>query len=157
MGAYPWYGYPYGPYGGGYYFDNSGEIRLQVTPKQAQVFVDGYLAGNVDDFDGMFQRLHVQPGNHELTLYLEGYQTVRQDIALSPNQNVKIQYAMQPVAAGEISEPPPRPAPGTAEATVQAPVELQPPAARPGRRPRRSRPGASAHSCCASSRQAPRF
>jgi hypothetical protein len=94
--------------------------------------VDGYLAGTVDDFDGMFQRLHVEPGNHDLTLYLEGYRTVRQNIGLSPNQNVKVQYAMQPLAAGETSEPPPRPAPRPAEASAQAPAEYQPPTGQGG-------------------------
>jgi hypothetical protein len=45
---------------------------LQVIPRETEVFVDGYFAGRVDDFDGRFQRLHIQPGEHELTLCLDG-------------------------------------------------------------------------------------
>ena len=30
---------------------HEGSLRLQVTPKSAEVFVDGYLMGLVDDFD----------------------------------------------------------------------------------------------------------
>jgi hypothetical protein len=126
--GYPSWGYPYPFYGyGGGYYDDSGDIRLQVTPREAQVYVDGYLAGTVDDFDGMFQRLHVRPGSHELTLYLKGYQTVRQDIELSPAKSVKIQYKMQPLAAGEVSEPPPLPVSGSAEASDEPSVQARPP------------------------------
>jgi hypothetical protein len=132
--GYPYWGYPSPWYGyGGYRYDNSGEIRLQVTPREAQVYVDGYLAGTVDDFDGMFQRLRVRPGSHELTLYLTGYQTVQQDIELRPNQDVRVQYKMQPLAAGQTNEPPPLPAPSAADAPADAPVPTpaesqQPPA-----------------------------
>ena len=31
-------------------------------PSEARVYVDGYYAGTVDDFDGLFQRLNVSPG-----------------------------------------------------------------------------------------------
>ena len=51
---YPYYGYP------GYaYYDPSADLRLQVTPRTAEVYVDGYLVGTVDDFDGVFQRVHM--------------------------------------------------------------------------------------------------
>ena len=66
-GAYPYYY----AYGGGY--DASASLRLDVTPKEAEVYIDGYLAGTVDDFDGTLQRLHVPPGAHELTLYRDGF------------------------------------------------------------------------------------
>ena len=35
-----------------------------------------YYAGIVDDFDGFFQRLTLPPGQHDITLYLEGYRTI---------------------------------------------------------------------------------
>ena len=34
-----------------------GDVRLMVRPRDAAVYVDGYYAGVVDDFDGVFQRL----------------------------------------------------------------------------------------------------
>jgi hypothetical protein len=43
---------------------HEGSLRLQVAPKSAEVFVDGYLMGLVDDFDSMFQRLHLDAGEH---------------------------------------------------------------------------------------------
>ena len=71
----PWYGgYPYPPYG--YYrWEPEASVRIEVTPRDAEVYVDGYYAGNVDDFDGSFQRLRVEPGEHEIAIFREGFRT----------------------------------------------------------------------------------
>ena len=61
----PYYGGPY-PYGYGYgYIDDSTSVRLEVTPRETEVFVDGLPAGTVDSFDGFFQRLRLPPGDHD--------------------------------------------------------------------------------------------
>jgi hypothetical protein len=126
------YGYPYGPfgvyppYGYGYYDlrdELTSSVRLQVTPRNAQVFVDGYAAGEVDDFDGIFQRLRVRPGSHEITLYLDGFRTVRQSLYLSPRSDQKIRFDLERLPPGEISELPPRPG----SATVDEPAGLPAP------------------------------
>jgi hypothetical protein len=104
----PYWGYPY-PYWDGGYYDNGADLRLEVKPKQAQVYVDGYYAGLVDDFDGTFQRLRLRPGEHELVLFLDGYKTVSQTIRLGQRQEATIKYEMTPLAAGETAEPPPQP------------------------------------------------
>ena len=118
----PYWGYPY-PYWGGYYDDGSAELRLDVKPKDAQVFVDGYYVGIVDDFDGTFQRLRIKPGDHELVLFLDGYQTARQNLRLRQRQEVKIKFQMSALAAGQTAEPPPppkNPPPAEAAADEQA-------------------------------------
>lgn len=109
----PWfqwgpYGYP-PPFGYPYYgqFDNTSSVRLEVTPRDAQVFVDGYVAGTVDDFDGIFQRLRVRPGSHQVAIYLEGYRTVVQNLYLNPGGDQKIRLTMERLRAGETSDPPP--------------------------------------------------
>jgi hypothetical protein len=106
----PYWGYP-SPYWGGGSYDAGAELRLEVKPKQAQVYLDGYYAGTVDDFDGIFERLHLKPGDHELVLYLEGYQTVTQNVRLGQRQEGKIKFQMTPLAAGQTAEPPPQPKP----------------------------------------------
>ena len=68
-------GYPFPPYRYPNIHPDS-SVRLEVTPRDAEVYVDGYHAGIVDDFDGMFQRLRVEPGQHEITLYHDGYRAV---------------------------------------------------------------------------------
>jgi hypothetical protein len=111
---YAWgaYGYPY--YWGGYYrhYDPSasqGAARLQVVPRDTEVFVDGYFAGVVDDFDGFAQRLRLEPGEHELTLYLDGHRPLTRKVMFTLGQTIKVQHEMEPLGAGEA--PAPRPVP----------------------------------------------
>ena len=104
---YPYYGYGYG-YGYPYYPQSS--VRIEVMPREAKVFVDGYFAGTVDDYDGTFQRLHVTPGKHDILIYLEGYHSLKQSFYLSPDSTYKIKGEMVKLAAGDPPEPPP-PAP----------------------------------------------
>jgi len=114
---YGWGPYWYGPYAYGTYapyayaYVPSGEARVLVTPDKAEVYVDGYRAGKVDDFDGAFQRLHVSPGGHEITLYMPGYRTITQRVYFGDGSTVKIRETMVPLAPGEKSDPPPPPAP----------------------------------------------
>lgn len=113
----PWFGFGY-PYGYGFYppfpyryygYDNSASVRLDVKPNEAEVYVDGYYAGIVDDFDGVFQRLYLAPGEHEIELYLDGYRTARQKLYLTPHNTFKVRYTMEKLAAGEQPEPKPVP------------------------------------------------
>lgn len=109
---------PYPPYAYGRY-DNSSSLRLDVKPKETQVFIDGYYAGTADDFDGFFQRLNLEPGEHELQLYLPGYRVQRQRVYLQPDRTFKVRYTMVPLAPGEAE--PPRPTPATAPAPPPPP------------------------------------
>ena len=59
------------------------------------MYVDGYYAGTVDDFDGLFQRLNVSPGRHEITLKLEGYKTHRVKIYVPFDSTFKLHYDME--------------------------------------------------------------
>jgi hypothetical protein len=119
-GYYGPFGYPYGPYGYygpypypyyGRYDELNSSVRLEVNPKNAEVFVDGYRAGTVDDYDGVFQRLRVRPGQHEVTLYLDGYRSVNQPMHLTTGGDQKIRLTMVPLQPGEAQEARPEPAP----------------------------------------------
>lgn len=112
---YPFYS-PWYPYGYPYYYDAfNASLKLEVTPKNAEVYVDGYLAGIVDNFDGTFQRLKVRPGTHEIVLWLEGYRTVQQQLHLATDTSQRIKFAMEPLAPGETSGPRPTPPPEPVE------------------------------------------
>ena len=110
-GGYPYYyaqyPYPYPAYR--YYRDYSSSARIQVQPRSAEVFIDGYFVGTVDDFDGWLQRLNVAPGEHELTIYLKGHRTFRQNVLFRPGATLRIEHVMQPLAPGDPEEA--RPAP----------------------------------------------
>jgi hypothetical protein len=66
-----------------------------VEPEQTRVFVDGYYAGTVDDFDGMFQRLYIAPGRHDIAFKLEGYRTHRVMVYATDDNTIKIRHDMQ--------------------------------------------------------------
>jgi len=128
-GWYPWslsaaygygYGYPY-PYYAGYYqypppypyyyprYEAAVDLRLQIAQRNAEVYLDGYLVGRVDDFDGTFQRLRVPYGEHEITVYLEGYQTIAQKMLFRPGESYKIAEAMRQLPSGQPNDPRPTP------------------------------------------------
>lgn len=126
------WGYP--PFYPGYpafrYVEPDSSLRINVQPKDASVYVDGYFAGRVRDFDGAFQRLHVIPGEHEIVVYLEGYRSLRQKLYLGPNGTRTIKGSLERLAVGEPSEPQPAP---SAEPMPPAP-HSQPPQRGPVRR-----------------------
>lgn len=116
-GPYPWWPRPvhrpwYFPV-----YDYRAELRLRVTPRDAAVYVDGYFAGIVDDFDGMFQKLLLPPGGHTIATFRDGYQTEQRNLYLRPGSSMTIRYAMAPLPPGYRSEPP----------AVMAPVAPPPP------------------------------
>ncbi len=118
----PGFPYRYGwypPYAYGQFYDRSASLRLQVSPREAEVFVDGYYAGTVDDFDGFFQRLNLEPGEHDVTLYLHGHRTMTQKILLQPGRTFRIRHTMEALPAGAPAEPRPVAAPGPPPAAGQ--------------------------------------
>jgi hypothetical protein len=91
-----YYGYSPYSYGGSYRYrsGNVAQIRTLVEPSKARVYVDGYYAGVVDDFDGFFQRLNVSPGRHDITFKLEGYTTHTMSVYAAPDQTLKLRWDM---------------------------------------------------------------
>jgi hypothetical protein len=134
----PWwaadYGYGYSPYGpypayGGYSAWDVASLRLQITPREAEVFVDGYRAGIVDNFDGIFQRLHVRPGGHDLVVYMPGFRTFSEHIYASPSSSQSIKMTLLPLAPGEAMGPPPQPSmpPGPPPGAGRGGMRVMPP------------------------------
>ena len=101
---YRWYpgAYSYSPYwGSGYYGLQSssfdiGELRLQVSPRHAQVFVDGYYAGTVDDYDGAFQSLKLESGPYAIQIVAPGYDTLDFDVRINPGQKITYREDLRP-------------------------------------------------------------
>ncbi len=104
-GGYGGYGYGgYGAYGyGANRYSNYGAVRIEVNPKESrdeiEVYVDEARAGVVNDFDGIFQRLNLPAGKHEIEIRLRGYQTLRVAIFVSPGNTSHIRGRMEPLAA----------------------------------------------------------
>jgi PEGA domain len=62
------------------------EIKLDVKPSRAAVFVDGVFVGHVGEFGGVGRALLVEPGKRKIKISLPGYQTFETDIDLAANQ-----------------------------------------------------------------------
>jgi hypothetical protein len=87
--------YGYAPY---YYrgrYRDGGSLRVIVDPEQTRVYVDGYYAGIADDFDGIFQRLSVPPGRHDISLKLDGYRTHKFRVYVPVDQTLKLHHIME--------------------------------------------------------------
>jgi hypothetical protein len=91
---YTWYPpsyYPgyYGSYSGGYYdsFD-VGQLRLIVSPRFGDVYVDGYFAGRVDDYDGTFQALKLEAGPHHIQIVTQGYAPLDFDVRIDAGRKI---------------------------------------------------------------------
>ena len=97
------YGYDYGYYGGrhAYYGYDYGSIKLKVKPKEAEVYVDGYYMGQVDDFDGVFQHLDLESGTHRIEIRANGYQPLVLEMMLEPGRSVTYENRLRP-----LQEPP---------------------------------------------------
>lgn len=88
--------YYYGGYGsgGGYVRYREGEyrpvgsLRLKVQPRDAQVYVDGYYVGEVDSFDGVFQKLTIEEGAHRVEIRAPGYETAQFEVMIIPGETV---------------------------------------------------------------------
>ena len=103
--GYPWYGYGGYDYGYGYGYSGStlapgqpyGRMRIEGAPSDAQVFVDGYYAGIVDDFDGVRQYLALEPGPHQIEIRDPEFETLLFDVNLGPGQRVTYRARMRPL------------------------------------------------------------
>ncbi len=99
-GGYGLYG-PYGPYGYGTYLSNDGNIRIEIDPKflrdEAQVYVNEAYVGDVADFDGFFQGLTLPPGEYNIEVRLDGYQTLNTRVFVRRGDTYKIRESLKPI------------------------------------------------------------
>jgi hypothetical protein len=100
---YPYYGYGYAtPYPYAYNYPSQagiyavpptgalyGGVRIEVEPRDAAVYVDGYYAGIVDDFDGAWQRVALEPGPHRFEIVAPGFETLTFEVNVRPNETVR--------------------------------------------------------------------
>ena len=82
--GYPAYTHPRAVYDH-YYM---GSLRLKVKPRFGEVFVDGYYAGLVNDYDGVFQRLRLEKGPHQIEIRQPGFVTLNFEVLILPGQTV---------------------------------------------------------------------
>ena len=74
-----------------------GDVRLRVSPRWAEVYVDGYYAGVVDEFDGIFQRLTIEIGPHEIEVASPGYESQFFEIYVDPDRTIELRGDLYPL------------------------------------------------------------
>jgi hypothetical protein len=86
----PWFDpYGYDPYGFDapaqtYSSSDTGGLKLKIKPSDATVYIDGYYVGVVDDYDGVFQKLSIEPGTHRVEIRAPGYESLSFDVRIEP-------------------------------------------------------------------------
>jgi hypothetical protein len=100
------FGWNYGDYanwggggggGGSYGGQQMGGIRLKVKPNTASVYVDGYYAGTVDDFDNVFQKLSVALGTHRIEVSAPGYQPLIFELDVRDFDTINYEGRLEPI------------------------------------------------------------
>ena len=79
---------PNSPYYGG--------VALEMSPYDADVFVDGTYAGRVEDFDGSEQPLTLTVGVHEIEVQAQGYEPMRVNVEVRPGQIIPYRGDLRP-------------------------------------------------------------
>lgn len=96
--------YGNGPFGYGYGYPGAaypmvlpayGSVRITDAPRDAEVYVDGYYAGVVDDFDGRFQRLNLEPGPHQIEVRTAAAESRSFDVSVQPGRTVTFRATSQ--------------------------------------------------------------
>jgi hypothetical protein len=70
--------------------DVTAEVKIDVNPSRAAVFMDGLFVGHVGEFKGPGRGMLIAPGTHQIRIALPGYQTFETDINPLANQKVQI-------------------------------------------------------------------
>lgn len=98
-----------------------GALDLDIEPQQAEIFVDGYLIGDADQFDGFPNYLWLEEGSYELAFYREGYETIYRQYTIYPGVIIDVDDRLRPGQAE-------RPAPPSAAYPEDGAVQLPDPA-----------------------------
>jgi hypothetical protein len=96
------YGYGSG-YGGGSYPSSgrvtvqevTGSVRLRVSPREGQVYLDGTLMGIVDEFDGLTDHLVAPAGQHEIEVRAPGHQPKKWIVDVPADKTVTVRGSLE--------------------------------------------------------------
>jgi hypothetical protein len=75
--------------------DDAAELRLDIQPKRAAVFLDDAYAGHGGDFGGRFHAMLVAPGKHQLKVTLAGYRSYETEINPVANEKSRMKIFLE--------------------------------------------------------------
>jgi len=74
--------------------DNAARVRLDVTPNDASVYLDGNFLGTAAELEGLSAGLVVAPGSHKLEVVRPGYTAEDLDFEGTPGREVQLKVAL---------------------------------------------------------------
>ena len=74
---------------------DAAELRLDIRPKRAAVYVDDGYLGHGSDFGGRFHSMLVSPGKHRLRVILDGYRTYEAEINVLASQKSQMKIVLE--------------------------------------------------------------
>ena len=97
---YGYYGY-YRPYYGPYAYRSVGDTELpgavetDVRPKKSRILVDGQPVGQARDYNGSWDLLFLEPGEHVVTFEAPGHMTLRLSMNVKPGSYQRVDHRLQ--------------------------------------------------------------
>jgi hypothetical protein len=76
-----------------------GGLTLETLPELAQVYVDGYYVGLVQEFGLRGHALDLSAGPHRVELRAAGYETLRFGVMIAPHETLRYRGDMQALPA----------------------------------------------------------
>ena len=73
----------------------SGGLQLDIEPRRALVYVDGWYVGVVDQFSGYYRHLDVAAGSHTIEILATEYEPLAFDITISPGRTTTYRGSLQ--------------------------------------------------------------
>ena len=103
---YPYYSYSYYPYSYDQYsYDpytnvqpnqtSTGGMSFDITPSNAELFVDSVRVGTVGEFTPTTQPLGLEAGHHHIEIRAAGYQTMSFDVDIVAGQVIPYQGSLE--------------------------------------------------------------
>ena len=83
---------------------SAAELKLNVKPERAAVFVDDGYVGHAGHFGGVFNSMLLSPGKHRIKVALPGYRTFETEVSLLPGQKSEVKAEL-PKGSIEQAEP----------------------------------------------------
>lgn len=76
-----------------------GSLRIDIPQREAEIFVDGFYAGIVDDFDGLAEHVNLTPGPHHIELRASGFETATFDVNIEAGRTIVYHTPMRAVVS----------------------------------------------------------
>ncbi len=97
-----------------------------MKPKKAQLRVDGQVLGQARDYNGKWDLLYIEPGEHVFSFEAEGHMTLRLALEVKPGSYQRIDYRLQQGEGIDPRSVEPSASRQSDEATEPAPPEQRP-------------------------------